>query len=305
MPDSFEITSSLNNVEVQLKGIPFPIDEIEEIQWIVDSSSLEQNTDITFTIQDISCFSDTSRHFSNGVLSKIDESIVSSEIHTSALSSSSDITAPIIDLLRFNNKAILDQDYISSTPQLSATLIDMESGISQWSIRLFNAENDAILRTIPTQNIQPTVNTYMLEYEFEEQLPEGDLYLTLTTYDVAGNETELTSPFFKVTHSQQLKNAVFGPVPFNPNDHEGKFNYELTQPADIDIYIYSISGEEVWHFSASNGSLLGGSIGFNEVLWDGHNYYGDLLGNGPYIAYLVANFEDTKSVKKIKIMVLK
>jgi flagellar hook assembly protein FlgD len=77
--------------------------------------------------------------------------------------------------------------------------------------------------------------------------------------------------------------------------------YTLSKDADIDIYIFSGAAEMVKKISCPAGSV-GGSAGLNKVKWDGTRDAGGTIGNGIYVATIVAK-QEGKMLSKFKINV--
>lgn len=93
------------------------------------------------------------------------------------------------------------------------------------------------------------------------------------------------------------------PNPFNPRMEASELRYFLSEDSDVDIYIFTQTGEKVRQFSFASGSN-GGRSGINSgIYWDGLNGNGDEVLNGVYIALIkVANGNLTA---KLKIAVVK
>jgi hypothetical protein len=65
-----------------------------------------------------------------------------------------------------------------------------------------------------------------------------------------------------------------------------EIRYNLPSDADVDIYIYTATGEEVRHLHFNAGAN-GGRAGLNAgIFWDGRNGNGDMVLNGVYMAYI-------------------
>ncbi len=76
------------------------------------------------------------------------------------------------------------------------------------------------------------------------------------------------------------------PNPFNPKREQTEIRYNLPVDSDVDIYIYTATGERVQHLHFGAGEQ-GGQLGLNAgIYWDGTNGEGDLVLNGVYIAYI-------------------
>ncbi len=88
------------------------------------------------------------------------------------------------------------------------------------------------------------------------------------------------------------------PNPFNPTIKPTEIRYNLPSASDVDIYIYTMTGEEVRHMHFEAGAN-GGREGLNAgIFWDGYNGNGEMVLNGIYVAYIeVASGGLTAKVK--------
>ena len=96
-----------------------------------------------------------------------------------------------------------------------------------------------------------------------------------------------------------------GPNPFNPYKTQTVFQYILTQPASVDVEIYSLSGRRVFRTSITYGAA-GGTTGLNSAIqWDGRDESGQWVSNGVYIALFKFTSQDTVIKRKTKVVVIK
>jgi flagellar hook assembly protein FlgD len=76
-----------------------------------------------------------------------------------------------------------------------------------------------------------------------------------------------------------------------------RFAFLLTDVArDVSIIIYTIGGRVVWKWEKT-----GGTIGYQEVEWDGKTTDGHRIANGSYYAKLIAVNDSKKVIKNIRI----
>lgn len=112
---------------------------------------------------------------------------------------------------------------------------------------------------------------------------EGDSTYTLTV-EAADNFLNRSSDSIKVIVGSDLdlkvKNLVNYPNPFKDDT---QFTFELTQPAEAEIKIYTVAGRLIRVLKP--GILL---AGYNQVRWDGRDADGDRLANGVYLYKITA-----------------
>lgn len=72
-----------------------------------------------------------------------------------------------------------------------------------------------------------------------------------------------------------------------------KIHYSLKADSQVVIKIYDLLGKLVWHRVFSPGTA-GGSVGVNDVAWDGRNDKGSYVGAGAYICVVKAGGEAGK-----------
>jgi len=129
-------------------------------------------------------------------------------------------------------------------------------------------------------------------------------YYAIFSGDTSGHWSTLSKASAAPTGVFQVRDLIFGPNPFNPNQATGKIQYWLSKAAKVKLFIFSISGEKLFEKDIPSGSP-GGAEFLNSVDWNGQNSFGEPVANGVYIAYLTANDGTTTIKKKLKIAVLR
>lgn len=230
-----------------------------------------------------------------------------SDTQNSGQAVSSDNVKPVIEMITFDDKPTYDGDFVQEHPKISVTFRDDQSqdtGVASFNIQIVNTqdENNVTLLNI----LQPSTPTasFLATTNVTSGLTSSEYTLRIVVADGAGN-VATKNVSFRVNQGLQIANILNGPNPFNPHQGPTRLQYQLSQNADVSIYIYSISGEQLWSKHLSSGAIDGGSIGFNAVEWDGRNHYGEVVANGVYIGYLIARDGSSKKVGKVKIAVLK
>jgi FlgD Ig-like domain len=89
---------------------------------------------------------------------------------------------------------------------------------------------------------------------------------------------------------------ISGPSPFNPEIESTNISFNLTQPTNTSLYIFTLAGELIYKQTVSTHA------GINSTTWNGRNVSGTIVPNGVYYYQLVAN---NKSIGSGNIIVLK
>ncbi len=77
------------------------------------------------------------------------------------------------------------------------------------------------------------------------------------------------------------------PNPFHPPQQGTTIAYKLADNASVTMRIFTLSGDLVLQHEYAKGAP-GGTVGLNEVVWDGRNGEGDVVSSGGYIALIEA-----------------
>lgn len=213
-----------------------------------------------------------------------------------------DTTAPFISSFKLNNASVSAGDFASSTPLISASISESGAGLATWNITILDASN-APVQSHSGHGNGITGAALTVSWNVATTLANGTYTVHISAYDLAGNTTSFSSPLFSIA-SFSLSKPLNSPNPFNPNKSSTFIEYQLSADAHISLYIYSISGEKLWSKVIQAGDS-GGTLGYNSVAWNGKNDFGEIVANGPYIAYIFAESNGQKKTAKVKILVLK
>lgn len=156
----------------------------------------------------------------------------------------------------------------------------------------------------------PDINT---EYDYFRLLVDGkSITAQIIEGPRAGTEVPVTGlgeqplkvNFRRAIIAETLQSSFKNyPNPFDPGRSRTELRYFLDSDSDVDIHIYTATGEKVieMHFAAgSTGGSAGPNLG---VFWDGRNGKGDMVLNGVYIAVIEVSATGQKC--KLKMAVVK
>ncbi len=83
----------------------------------------------------------------------------------------------------------------------------------------------------------------------------------------------------------------------NPVKREAYFTFTLTQPAEVRVRIYTISGRLVQELTDNNGK-----IGYNQIYWNGKDRDGFSLPNGIYLFTILARVDsNSKGAQRVTV----
>ncbi len=118
------------------------------------------------------------------------------------------------------------------------------------------------------------------EFEVTTHLDNGSHILTVTAVDSLGLKGQDRVSFSIKEKEFRFENVLNYPNPMSQNTF---FTYELSQPANVVIKIYTIAGRLI-HVIEDYSMKP-----FNAIEWDGYDRDGDRVANGVYFYKIVAN----------------
>ena len=128
-------------------------------------------------------------------------------------------------------------------------------------------------------------------------LASGTNSVEVQSTDRAGNKSELSESLKLDYNPVGLLSAVFRSVHVVKSGSSIDIVYSVTQPAQITIQVFNLSGEIVkeWHGSVSPDIE-------NRWTWNGRNMYEQEVNNGVYICKISAHGSDGTPEQKIKLL---
>jgi hypothetical protein len=111
-------------------------------------------------------------------------------------------------------------------------------------------------------------------------LEPGDHHFEFRATDNALNVEHMVMDLSVFTESDiRLSNVLIYPNPFETDCY---FTFEVTQPSEITIKIYTVAGRLIRKIQRSVGA------GYNQIEWDGRDWRGDRPANGVYLCHVLA-----------------
>ena len=179
-------------------------------------------------------------------------------------------------------------DFVSTSPTIFAHIED-ENGINisgepgRKILLLFDkSQNEEDLLDV-TSGFSYEIGSFtsgILEYPID-QISEGYHSVDLYVYDNFGDFTIATTNFYaQKTGKIAVKNML--PYP-NPMKKEGKFTFVITEPADVTLKIFTITGKKIRSIKK-----ISCDANYNEIYWDGKDEDGDYIANNTYFYQIKA-----------------
>ncbi|TBN01307.1 type IX secretion system sortase PorU [Hyunsoonleella flava] len=144
--------------------------------------------------------------------------------------------------------------------------------------------------SFPFRNLEPGLHT-----------------LTLKAWDVYNNSSTSEIQFIVFDEDQELviNNVLNYPNPF-VNYTEFWFNHNSSEPLDVSIQIFTVSGKLVRTLNGqTSGGIKATSSLSKDIVWDGRDDFGEKIGKGVYIYKLTVKSNLlNKKVEKIEKLVI-
>ncbi|RXJ44465.1 type IX secretion system sortase PorU [Gelidibacter gilvus] len=225
-----------------------------------------------------------------------------------------DITGPIVKLY-MNDESFVSGGITNEAPTLLAKLedsngINTASGIGHDIVAII--DGDETNPFVLNDYYRAQVDDYTkgeVTYPFRDLEP-GLHTLTLKAWDVYNNSGIAEIQFVVHDKDEELKieNVLNYPNPFI-NYTEFWFNHNSSQPLDVSIQIFTISGKLVKTINSQTNAggccNEGASALSRDIVWDGRDDFGDKIGKGVYVYKLkVRSNQLNKQVEKIQKLVI-
>ncbi|MGZ0015063.1 type IX secretion system sortase PorU [Yeosuana sp. AK3] len=225
--------------------------------------------------------------------------------------------APVDDIgplitLYMNDENFVSGGITNESPTLLVKLEDLNgintaSGIGHDMVAIL--DGDETNPFILNDYYQTELDNYqkgVVSFPFRDLEP-GLHTLTVKAWDVYNNSSTAEIQFIVFDKDQALviNNVLNYPNPF-VNYTEFWFNHNSSDPLDVSIQIFTVSGKLV---RTLNGQTSGGAITNSslsrDIVWDGRDDFGDKIGKGVYVYKLTVRSPIlNKKVEKIEKLVI-
>jgi C1A family cysteine protease len=211
-----------------------------------------------------------------------------------------DTTAPTIQA-KADNNLILNNDMIKNSFQLLGLFTETYE-IDPDSIKIY-LDNSLVTDGSHSSGHYDTYDpaTKIVAYNLRSTLSTNTHSLKIEANDKAANTGLVELTGLRVLQTLQLDDLYNFP---NPTSGTTKFSYQLSQPADVLIKIFTTRGRLVKTLTATKNSS-GGQTGFNTISWNSRDEAGNLLPNDAYIYLITVNDGQSKIIKRGRLAILK
>ena len=225
-----------------------------------------------------------------------------------------DITGPVVKLY-MNDENFVSGGITNEAPTLLAKLedengINTASGIGHDIVAIIDGDetNPFVLNDYYRAQVDDYTKGEVM-YPLRDLKP-GLHTLTLKAWDVYNNSAlaEIQFVVYDKDETLKIENVLNYPNPFI-NYTEFWFNHNSSQPLDVSIQIFTISGKLVKTINSQTNAggccNEGASALSRDIVWDGRDDFGDKIGKGVYVYKLkVRSNQLNKQVEKIQKLVI-
>lgn len=210
-------------------------------------------------------------------------------------------------IISVESRTVYSGDYISATPTIEGRLISAV-GIDTGSIAITLDSTQEITTGITTQAVNAPYS-YDISYQFTSALSIGthDISIRATDVEDRVGTWEVVSLRVAGADAAPIPEQILNyPNPFSPsltsNPATGGtyISYTLSSDSNTKIAVFDLMGTKLREINCTAGGT-GGSVGYNEVYFNGLTTNGTALGNGIYIYLIII---DGKAEGKGKLTVI-
>ncbi len=206
----------------------------------------------------------------------------------------SDAVPPVISDVRSDTRLVLSRDIIASKPVITARITDnIEVDPDSILVKIAGSTYDK--GSMPPVSYDTATKT--MRIAFSDKIPSSEVELVIEAKDYSGNLAEYRVDLKVSSGDIYIDGRVINyPNPFDPNHEETKISFNLSADAAIDILVFDMTGRIIAKRAHD------GKTGYNEIIWDGRDDFGNIAANGVYPSRVMAG---GKVLGKLKMWVVK
>ncbi|MBN1480085.1 type IX secretion system sortase PorU [candidate division KSB1 bacterium] len=205
--------------------------------------------------------------------------------------------------LHFGSEDFVPGDYVSTRPTLHLTIADSISGVNtagdighQILLTIDEDYNNSLDITEYFTYNEGSYTTGTLNYTILD-VPIGEHNIQVKAWDNSNNSSIIETHFVVIDDSKlEIRNPLTYP---NPMVDACTFRYELSQPAEVSIKIFTVAGRLIKSYAA-----MPGHVGYNIFpdTWDGLDDAGDVVANGVYLYKISAKSQRDEETLRSEIV---
>jgi hypothetical protein len=214
---------------------------------------------------------------------------------------SGDREPPIIEIAALDALGeVRAEDYLTANPVFRITIRD-STGVDEHATSIdLRGRGDGGIQTLqlPSSNITDAASSsssYAFSYQPAATLVDDEYVLTVSTADRVGNGPSTKALVFRVESDLALEQVLTYP---NPMSGPTTFTFVLSQPADVAIRVFTLSGRLIRVLETPPIRP-----GYSQVEWDGLDSDGRRPANGTYLYTVTAETADSRVRVKEKLII--
>lgn len=210
-----------------------------------------------------------------------------------------DTTGPVIADLKVNGSTVKANDFIQSSPVLTATITDASGVLTPESYAGYDSTTTYLSALSGSSSYNASTGALTMDLG---GMMDGVHALKIFAKDSVGNTSSVEVSVKVDTGDVKADAVLVYPNPYNPNQGNLRIAYKLNKDAAVAIYVFNAVNQPIYKREIASGAD-GGHAGYNEVTWNGIDNFGEQLANDIYFARIVA--DGKKVIGKVKIAVVK
>ncbi len=190
-----------------------------------------------------------------------------------------------VTIASVNGRVLSYKDFIPLRTPIDIYIQD-ESAVDTATIKIFLSGGELLPRDRYSMCYAGTTHDVNISFRPSKQ---GQDSLYVLSSDINGNASDTARFGYQLGSDLSIKSFANHPNPFGT---QTRFAFTITDDADVEMLIYTLSGRMIKSITLKN------VIGYNEVLWDAKDDRGRKISNGTYYLKLTVKNRD-RSIEQI------
>jgi hypothetical protein len=202
-------------------------------------------------------------------------------------------TLPSALKITFDNQDIIDNDYVSSNPDIKIELNDptIQPVTDTSFVIMYLNEKPVYYNNNPELSTIYNSSNPKMVVNYKPKLGDGSYTLKVYSKDAYGVQFDSIGTIKKFIVSNDAKILYSYNYP-DPISKDTYFTFKLTQlPDELKINIYTVAGRLIKQINKKSSEL---NYDFNRIYWDGKDEDGDIPANGVYFYKIIISKDGKK-----------